>query len=162
MVFLAPVEPGACRPETTIGFLAVLGLAVAAVLAFAQWLLGGPAKPEPWDPETAAAIAEGDATPLCHRCLSPNVPEADFCAECGAAIGQYTNWLPYPYILSLGHMLRIGTAGEFQRSPVTILGFLLLPLAEHPVFAPFYWFVFLRRLRRCHPPEAAAEQPPPA
>ena len=161
-MLLAQVESGVWDPEAMIGFLGILGLAVAVVWAFVRGLLAGAAKPDPWDSETAAAIAKADATPLCHRCLSPNDPGADFCAECGATIGQYTNWLPYPYIFSLGHTLRIGTAGEFKRSPTTILGFLLLTLAEYSIFVPFYWFVFLRHLPPCHLPEAAAEQPPPA
>ena len=161
-MFLFQLRPEVWSPETTIGFLGVLGLVVAGLWVFVQGLLAGPVAPDPWDSETAAAIEESDARPLCHRCLSPNDSGADFCVECGAAIGQYTNWLPYPYIFSLGHTMRIGTAGEFKRSPMTVLGFLLLPLAEYFVFAPLYWFVFLRHLPRGRQPEGAAELQPPA
>lgn len=162
MMFLAQAGPRIWSPEGTVGFLAILGLASVAVWAFVRWLLAGPAGPEPWDAETAAAVAEAGATPLCHRCLSPNDPEADFCAECGATIGQYTNYLPYPYVFSLGHTLRIGAAGEFKRSFLTILGFVLLPLAEPLFLAPFFWFVFVRNLTRPNQPEATAEPNPPA
>lgn len=133
-------------PETTIGFVGALALAVAAIYGFMRWFLSGPAQPDPWDAQIADAISEPGVQPLCHRCLTPNDPEADFCSECGATIGQYTNWLPYPYIFSLGHTLRIGTAGEFRRSPLTVFGFLLLPLAEYAIFAPIYWIIFLLHL----------------
>jgi hypothetical protein len=68
----------------------------------------------------------------------------DFCSACGAAVGRYTNWLPYPYLFSVGHVLRIGTSGDFKQSALTITGFLFLGLVEYTVFAPIYWFMLAR------------------
>ena len=68
-------------------------------------------------------------------------------------MGTYTNWLPFPYLFSVGDLLRLGTAGEFKRSRVNAAGFLLLSVAEYSIFAPIYWFLFLRRWR--HAPSAA-------
>jgi hypothetical protein len=68
--------------------------------------------------------------------------------------------LPFPYLFSIGHTLRIGTDGRFKRSPLTITGFLLVGLAEYALFAPVYWFVFLKRL--LHPPPADPPNQPSA
>jgi hypothetical protein len=100
----------------------------------------------------AEDVEKDEAMPLCHRCLSPHDPLRNFCAQCGAPVGEYTNWLPYPYLFSIGHTMRIGTAGEYRRSAFIIFGFFLLAFAEYAFFAPVYWFIFVRRLRRPEPP----------
>ena len=125
---------------TTVGCL--------ALWRFIRWFSEEPRPPEPWDEQVAAAIAQDDATPLCCRCLQPHPPFADFCPECGAPVGTYTNLLPFPYIFSLGDLLRIGTGGVFNRTPVTLVGFVLVSLAEYTVFAPFYWLMFMKNLER--------------
>jgi hypothetical protein len=60
----------------------------------------------------------------------------------------------------LGHTLRLGTAGDYKRSPITVLGFVLLALAEYTIFAPIYLYQFFRH----KPTEAtlASPQPPAA
>jgi hypothetical protein len=151
MMAAAVITRESNRPELTVGFFALSVLAGCGCWVFIQWLRKGPVTPDPWDGEIAAGLEKQEAMPLCNHCLSPHNANTDFCPECGAAVGQYTNWLPYPYLFSIGHALRIGTAGEFKHSPLTISGFLLLGLAEYSIFSPFYWFVFLRSLFRRSP-----------
>ena len=152
------VEPS----DLTILTLVATVVGCFALWRFVHWLLDGPTQAEPWDDQVAAAISQDEAIPVCCRCLQPQEPSADFCPECGAPVGTYTNLLPFPYLFSLGDLLRIGTSGVFNRTPVTIAGFVLLGLAEYTVLAPFYWFMFLRNLKGQHPAGAASEGLPPA
>jgi hypothetical protein len=147
-------------PEQTVGILAILGLVVCGLWTLLAWLLRGPSSAEPWGEQISAEIAGDEATPLCHRCLSPHDPSADFCPDCGAAVGLYTNLLPYPYLFSLGHTLRIGTAGDFKHSALTISGFFLLSLADYPVLAPVYWGAFIWGLLRPRESDPPGEEPP--
>jgi hypothetical protein len=134
--------------DLTILTLVLIVTGSFAVWRFAQWLLDGPPPVEPWDDTVTKAIAQDDATPVCCRCLQPHESEIDFCPECGAPVGTYTNLLPFPYIFSLGDLLRVGTSGNFHRTPVTIIGFFLVALAEYTILAPFYWFMLLRNMNR--------------
>jgi len=36
-----------------------------------------------------------DAQPVCLRCFEPTKLGVNYCEECGAATGQYTEYLPY-------------------------------------------------------------------
>src|SRR5437870_13759987 len=98
--------------EAVVGLLGLCALIGFAVWALFRWLQRDPSTPEPWGAEVAAELAKEEAVPLCHRCLVPHDSLKDFCSNCGAAVGQYTNWLPYPYLFSIGHTLRIGTSGD--------------------------------------------------
>jgi hypothetical protein len=153
---------GSPSPESITGIWGLLGLGTCAIWLFVRWLKDGPATPDPWDHDVTEALQKEEASPLCHRCLSPHDDRANFCATCGAPVGVYTNWLPYPYLFSIGHTMRIGTSGEFRRSPLTIAGFFLLGLAEYTIFAPVYWFVFIRGLCRPLPPRFQDIQSPPS
>jgi hypothetical protein len=133
-------------PELLVGFVAVTGLVVVSVWALMKRVLKQPVQPDPWDQKVAAEIGSEEATPLCHRCLTAHDSSTDFCPACGAAVGQYTNWLPYPQLFSIGHALRIGTSGEFRRSPLTVSFFLLFSLVEYTLFAPIYWIFMALKL----------------
>lgn len=113
-----------------------------------SWFICGPAGPDPWDEKIAADIEGEEGVPVCHRCLVPHDPGVDFCPDCGAPVGTYTNWLPFPYLFSLGHSLRVGTDGSFKRTPFTIFGFMALGFVEYGVFAPIYWFMLRRNVAR--------------
>src|SRR5436190_1733738 len=117
-------------PNHRVGLVAILALAVVAGVRLLKQLQRPPARPDPWSDEIAAAVATEDCPPICHRCLTPHNLEVYFCPECGAPVGTYTNWLPFPYLFSLGHTLRIGTSDTFKRSPLVIGGFFILSLAE--------------------------------
>jgi hypothetical protein len=144
MTILGQISFGTSEPEKLVGFLAVLGLLGVAAWRGVRWLLRAQPPADPWDAQVAADIAKSDAIPLCHHCLAPHSEAADFCPECGATVGQYTNWLPYPQLFSIGHVLRIGTFGNFKRSPLTVVGFWFFGFAEYTLFAPIYWFMLLR------------------
>jgi hypothetical protein len=90
----------------------------------------------------------------------PREAAVDFCPECGAPVGTYTNWLPFPYLFSLGHTVRLGASGDFERTPVTLAGFWLLGLIEYTALAPLYWYRLLRG--PCGPQRTVpAQEPPP-
>jgi hypothetical protein len=144
-------------------FLPALVVAVFGTYRFIRWIFSGPVGPDPWDETVTAEIGRDDATPLCCHCLAPHDSETGFCRECGAPVGAYTNWLPFPYLFSTGYLLRAGTNGNFLRSPLTITGFFLLGFAEYALLAPVYWAVFLNTLLRRHrsDPSSAIRPPPP-
>jgi len=143
-------------PEGTVALLGLLILAGFLIVAFYKWISGGSRSPDPWDQESFALPPDEEATVLCHRCLVPNSPGADFCENCGAPVGEYTNYLPFPYLFSVGYLLRSGTSGEFKRTRFTVLGFVILSLAEYAFFAPVYLYQFFMRglARKPSPPSS--------
>lgn len=126
-------------PPRPTYFLLVFGVLSFAFVSVIRWFLYGPSKPDPWDEQTASDLREGNCTPICHRCLNPHDLSVNFCPECGAPVGKYTNLLPFLYPFSIGHTLRIGTFGRFKQSPLTVIGFIVLAFAEYSLIAPFYW-----------------------
>jgi hypothetical protein len=145
------------KPELIVGVLGLVVLSVCAIWGFLHWLFDGPRSPDPWDSEIAAELDAGNCTPICHHCLTPHDPSTNFCPNCGAAVGEYTNLLPYIYLFSIGHALRVGTSEKFRRSPLTIAGFFFFAIAEYALFAPVYWFKFLKNLRQPAPPSAQGD-----
>lgn len=131
-----------------VAILVLVVLAAAGVVGLIGWVRRAAVAPEPWDANVTAELAREDAVPLCHRCLTPHHPMAYFCPECGAPVGAYTNCMPFLYLFSIGHTLRIGTSGEFRRSPLTVAFFFLLGLAQYTLFVPVYWIVLLRGLTK--------------
>jgi hypothetical protein len=159
MTIFGRIDSGASEPEKLVAILAVFGLLVFAAWKGVTWLLQLKPAADPWDETVDAEVEKDEALPLCCRCLSPHNSSVDFCPHCGAPVGQYTNWLPYPYLFSIGHVLRTGTSGEFKRTPLTILGFMLFSLAEYMLFVPIYWIVFLRKIFGPRPPENPTPNP---
>jgi hypothetical protein len=146
MTLIAQFTRSTQGPETLVGVLAIVALIGVAIWASFRWLRGGQASPEPWDEQVARDLEKDDAVPLCHHCLSAHDSRADFCPDCGAPVGQYTNYLPFPVLFSAGYTLRLGTAGDFKHSPLAVCGFLLFAFAQNTLLAPVYWIIFLRNL----------------
>lgn len=119
--------------------LVAFGAVSFCVVYLIRWFLYGPSKPDPWDDQIASDLREGNCTPICHRCLNLHDPLVNFCPECGAPVGKYTNLLPYPYVFSVGDTLRLGASGRFKRSPLIVIGFMLVAWEIFPLIAPFYW-----------------------
>jgi hypothetical protein len=161
-MILGVMSPGAIDPEKLVAMLALVGMICLAIWAGVKWLLSKPLQPDPWDLTVVEQLETDDTTPMCHRCLLPHHESLDFCPNCGAPVGQYTNWLPFPYLFSIGHTLRIGTSGEFRRTPLTVAGFILFGLAEYTLFVPIYWIVFMRKLLLGHQSDIQSDQSPPA
>lgn len=160
MNFLCQIRPGSSDPELLVGILGVGVLICGGIWGLVLWVRRASTSPDPWDRSITEELEQEQAVQLCHRCLAAQESSADFCPACGAPVGQYTNWLPYPYLFSIGHTLRIGTSGEYKRTRLTIFGFFLLGLAEYAVFAPVYWFMVLRRLIKPNPPTTTSPQAP--
>src|SRR5438552_17126222 len=140
MILLADIQHGTDNSGSLVGFLGIFALLCYGSWRLMQWFLKGPLSPDPWDEQVATEIAKDETPPLCCRCLTPHDSLAHFCPDCGSAVGPYTNWLPYPYLFSVGQILRTGTSDDYKRSPATIIGFFLLGLVEYPVVvAPLYW-----------------------
>lgn len=158
MTSFGQISSGTNESDRLVVLLAIAILLGLAIWRCVKWMLAAKPGPDPWDETTAAELKRDEAVPLCHHCLSPHDASTEFCHECGTPVGQYTNWLPFPQLLSIGHVLRTGTSGDFKRTPLTILGFMAFSCVQYALFAPIYWIVFLRRLfRQPHP-----EQSPPA
>lgn len=135
-------------PEQTVGLLAILGLAGAAVYAFCRWLLTGPRTPDPWGPDIEEAVESEEAVPLCPHCLAPQEHQGWFCPECGSTIGQYSNYLPSVYIFSIGDLVRAGVQQRNRWTPVLVIGYVLLAICYFSFLAPLYClFLALNRAR---------------
>ena len=143
---IGTVYAGGDESALRIALFISSALLAAGLWLLIRWFATAPRTPEPWDDAVAATIENEDTAPLCHRCLTPHHATLDFCQECGAPVGVYTNLLPFPYLFSIGHTLRIGTSGEFRRTPVTVLGFVFLALWQYAIFAPVYLFMFFKRI----------------
>lgn len=131
------VQPGD-SPQPTY-FLLVFGVFCFGLVSVIRWFVCGPSKPDPWDEQTTSDLREGNCTPICHRCFNPHDPLINFCPECGAPVGKYTNMLPFLYPFSVGHTLRLGTSGRFKRSPLIVIGFILASWELFALIAPLYW-----------------------
>jgi hypothetical protein len=153
------VLEGATPQERLLGALVLFGLGgwVAGRL-FLAWFRKA-VKPDPWGAEVAAELATAAARPLCPRCLEPHAEADWFCRHCGAATGDYNNVNPYLYLFSLGEVLRRGTSEAFPRRGYTLLGFILISLAEYAVFAPVYWVMLALNWR--HQGDLLAQAGPP-
>jgi hypothetical protein len=148
-------------PETKVAVYALAGLVLFGCWWFVRWFLGGKPSPNPWDEKIEESLHQPDAVPLCSRCLEPHELEVRFCPNCGVPVDPLVPFSPYLYIFAFGEMLRAGTSGQFRINWITVLGFILLPLAFFPfVFAFVYWFFFLRNLQRQRVP--AGEENPEA
>lgn len=163
MILIAQTHLSGNDPEAQVAFLTLAILAVAGGVILIRWVREAVIPPEPWDAEVARELTKDDAVPLCHRCLTPHHPLLHFCPECGAPVGDCTNCMPFLYLFSIGHTLRIGTSGEYRRSPLTIAFFFLLGIAQYALFAPVYWIMLLRGLSaraNSQPPPGVDETPP--
>ena len=153
------------QPKPDSGFeialFAAIVVAIFGVRLLARSARDRQPEPDPWEGQLETAPDGEPEMALCHRCLTPHEELVDFCPKCGAAVGRYTNLLPFPYIYSIGHTLRIGTDGEFKRSPLTVFGFILVGCAEYGLFAPFYLLrLWLGPQTKSAP--ISREAPPPA
>ena len=148
------------RKEQTLVILVILGLLGVAFYRLVRWLTEGTRTADPWGEEIDKALDQEDAVPVCHHCLTPQQHNGWFCPQCGATVGPYSNYLPFVYIFSQGEVLRAGVTERFRRSPLIVIGFVLLSLTMCAVAAPFYWFFLFKHLRERD--TAQAEAAPPA
>jgi hypothetical protein len=160
MNFFGEINFGANTADFRVGMFAIAGLAVYGIWSLLRWLSRGPKTPDPWNDEVAAEIEGLNATPLCPHCLARHGELEHFCPDCGGPVGAYTNLMPFPYLFSVGHMLRIGTSGTFKDSRFLITGFFLFAIAEYAVLAPVYWWMLLKNVTRLRSSNQSEAQPP--
>ena len=139
-------------------FIILVGILLVSIRLW-TWLREGTPKPDPWDSEVAHAMEEENAEPLCYHCLAPLKETRWFCPECGSAVGPYNNYDPYLRVFSQGQLLRTGVLDPVRRSPLIIIGYIILPLAFFAIFAPVYWYFLFRNLNRPIIPAAEPLEP---
>ena len=138
-------------PEQTIALLATLGLAIVAVVQLYRWFISGQKTPDPWDQNIAQAVEDPDSLPVCHRCVTEHSALAHFCPQCGAAVGEFNNVLPFEQLFSEGEVLRNGTNVRMQPTFLRVVGYFLLSIVAYaPIFflMPVYWFFPIRNFSR--------------
>lgn len=135
-------------PNLSVAGLGVTVLLLAALGQLIRWVRAATPKPDPWGAEVEAALQSEDATPICHRCLTPHSELAWFCGHCGSAVGTYSNLMPFVYVFSQGEVFRNGVTDKFRVSPLLITGYLLYSLISYAIFAPLFWYFFLKNLQR--------------
>ena len=116
--------------------------------------------PDPWDTETTEQLKDPASLPVCHHCFTPQEHDRWFCPQCGGAVGPYNNWLPFISVFSEGEVARNAVYNHVRPTPLTIVGYLFFGAYEYFVFAPVFWFFFLRNLgywSAPRPPELEAE-----
>ncbi|MBU6402577.1 MAG: hypothetical protein KGS61_19840 [Verrucomicrobia bacterium] len=104
--------------------------------------------PDPWGADVAEALEGPDAVPVCHRCFEPQAHEGWFCPHCGAAVGPYNNCMPYLNVFSFGEISRAGVSEAVRPSAFQVVGMVLFSWCAFSIFAPVYWWVFFRQLRK--------------
>lgn len=161
MMLLAQSEVAGNPAENHLATLMFVAVCAGLCWPILKWTWKIQKTPDPWGSEVSAALDENQATPLCPNCLTPHEEADHFCRECGGPVGPYTNLLPFPYLFSIGHMLRSGTSGSFRRSPVPVIGYFLVAIVEYAVFAPVYWVFLIKNMLqlrdRPRPAEASLE-----
>jgi len=118
------------------------------------WVRAAPLHPDPWDAATERAVEQAAAPEVCHHCAMPLPAGNWFCEHCGRAVGPYNNLMPYVNAFSEGEVYRCGVSERVRRSPMLIVGYLLISLS-YLIFAPVYWFLLFKNIFR-HPREATA------
>lgn len=73
---------------------------------------------------TSENMADGEETPLCLGCLTPNHFSANFCAKCGAPMTSYAASGPFECLFAEGHVYR--QAAEKPKNLVVVLGVWLI------------------------------------
>jgi hypothetical protein len=139
---------GTVDPNLMVGELAMGGFVLVGLWRLIVWIRHAPHTPDPWGFEVEESLQQADATPICHRCLTPHQTDARFCEHCGSAVGTYNNWLPYIYIFSQGEVLRNGVTDKLRARPLTVIGYLIYSLGNYFILAPVYWFFFFKNLKR--------------
>lgn len=133
----------------TIESLVIIGIVAAVIYGVIRWVREAKdLSPDPWGAEVEKVIQDPQTRPLCHHCLLPQEKEGWFCPECGAATGQYNNYMPWVMVFSQGEVFRAGVNEKFRRSPLIACGYVLCSLACYAVFAPVYWYFLFKNLRR--------------
>ena len=135
-------------PDCLIGEVALAGLAFALLCRAFVRVRQNPTSPDPWDKEIEKTLHEPEAVEVCHRCFDPVTPGSWFCEHCGCAVGPYNNLMPYIDVFSEGEVLRNGVNDKLRQNALVIAGYFFLSLNLYLVFAPVYWVLLFKNLKR--------------
>jgi ribosomal protein L40E len=130
-------------PNLIVGGFGLGLLALAALWRLIVWVREAPQTPDPWDAEVEQKLQEPETMEVCHRCFTPQEPDAWFCKQCGSAVGPYNNLMPFLNVFSEGEVLRNGVNGRFRNRPLIVIGYVLITLGIFPFLAPIYWLSLL-------------------
>ena len=145
------------QSESAVLVMVSIIVVVALVYQVLRWLRGSPTSADPWSEEVEKSMNAPEAEPVCHRCFSPHGDETWFCPCCGAAVGDYNNWMPYVYLFSQGEVLRNGVTANIKPSPSVVAGYIVLSLVCYLIFAPVYWYFLFKNLQRIKQEQAGQE-----
>jgi hypothetical protein len=106
------------------------------------WWLTKP--PNPWPEELDEVVNQHDCKVICPRCITPQHNQAWFCPKCGAAVVPYNNTMTFLNVFSTGEMLRAGTGTHLKKTPLVMIGYLMVSLVEYLLFAPIFLYRFFR------------------
>lgn len=135
-------------PEETVLALVFVGLILAAVYGFFQWVFACPRTPDPWGADIEQAVEGEEAVAVCPHCLTPQEHNGWFCPECGSTSGQYGNFLPAVYIFSIEDAVRAVVEQRSPWTPLLVTGYVLIAFAYFSLLAPVYClFLFIQRAR---------------
>jgi len=115
-------------PNLIVGGFGLGLLALAVLWRFIAWIREAPRTPDPWDAEVEQKLQDPETQQICHRCMTPQEPDAWFCKHCGSAVGPYNNLMPFLNVFSEGEVLRNGVSDRFRNRPFIALGYLLITL----------------------------------
>ena len=142
------------QPEGMIALVVLFAFGGFGLWKLVGWVRAAPLRPDPWDAATGRAVEQPDAPEVCHHCAMPLPAGNWFCEHCGRAVGPYNNLMPYVNAFSEGEVYRCGVSERVRRSPMLIVGYLLISLS-YLIFAPVYWFLLFKNIFQ-HPREVAA------
>jgi hypothetical protein len=135
-------------PDRLIGEVGLAVLVVGLLWRVFDWAVQLPTSPDPWGKEIEKALHEPEAVEVCHRCFNPVTLCSWFCKHCGCAIGPYNNLMPYLNVFSEGEVLRNGVNAKLGLNALIVVGYLFVSLNLYFVFAPIYWILLFRNLKR--------------
>jgi hypothetical protein len=135
-------------PERLIGEAGLAVLALGLLWRAFVRARQMPTSPDPWNKEIDKALHEPEAVEVCHRCFDPVTPGSWFCEHCGCAVGPYNNLMPYIAVFSEGEVLRNGVNDKLRQNALIVAGYVLVSLNFYLVFAPIYWILLFRNLKR--------------
>jgi len=139
-------------------------LAGFALRRLVLWIRDAPSKPNPWDTEVEQSLQRPEATPVCHRCFTPQPPGAWFCEHCGRAVGPYNNLMPYVNAFSQGEVARNGVMDRLGVNVTTVVGYVLFSFAGFVIltplflFTPLFWIFLVRNLRAARGEDSAVAE----
>lgn len=126
---------------------APLGKALGRVIQ-AWWLSLN--TPNPWPDELDDQVHAIDALPVCHRCFLPFEyhSQSYFCADCGASIGPFNNYMPLLRYYAMGEVMRSAVGPEAVLTTPCIIGYVLFMFTQTSLLFPIFIYRLCKNIGR--------------